>query len=138
MENGSLRIAVFSILLKKNYTASSSFPSDPQPSFGDLVNLGDSFSVRIRHCASGKVVTNSNYNAVTGTSMNEKIARQIWKFTRNSNGSYRIQSCLNMSHCLDLHNFDDSDGGNVSCAPMNGSTAQNWFIYKRRHSVFAV
>lgn len=114
-----------------NYTISSSVPSNPQPSFGNLVNLGDSFSARIRHCSSGKVITNSNYNAVLGTSMNEKIARQIWKFTRNSNGSYRIQSCLNINFCLDLHNFDDFDGGNVSCAPMNGSTAQNWFIYQR-------
>ncbi len=105
-------------------------PSTPQPSFGNLVNLGDSCSARIRHCASGKVVTNSNYNGVIGTAMNEKIARQIWKFTRNSNGSYKIQSCLNESFCLELHNFDDFDGGNVSCAPMNGSTAQNWFIYK--------
>lgn len=112
------------------YASDSPAPSNPQPSFGNLVNLGDSFSARIRHCASGKVVTNSNYNGVIGTSMNEKIARQIWKFTRNSNGSYKIQSCLNKSFCLELHNFDDFDGGNVSCAPMNGSTAQNWFIYK--------
>lgn len=109
---------------------SSPAPSNPQPSFGNLVNLGDSFSARIRHCASGKVVTNSNYNGVIGIAMNEKIPRQIWKFTRNSNGSYKIQSCLNESFCLELHNFDDFDGGNVSCAPMNGSTAQNWFIYK--------
>lgn len=110
--------------------SSSSGPSNPHPSFGNLVNLGDSFSARIRHCASGKVVTNSNYNAVIGASMHEKIARQIWKFTRNSDGSYRIQSCLNMNYCLELHNFNDFDGGNVSCAPMNGSTAQNWFIYQ--------
>ena len=112
-----------------NYSSAAS--SNPQPSIGKLVNSGDSFSARIRHCASGKVITNSNYNAVIGTSMNEKIARQIWKFTRNSNGSYRIQSCLNLDYCLELHNFDDFDGGNVSCAPMNGSTAQNWFIYQR-------
>lgn len=114
-----------------NYTVSSSVPSTPQDSPGNLINPGDSFSARIRHCASGKLITNSNYNAVLGTSMNEKIARQIWKFTRNSNGSYRIQSCLNINYCLDLHNFDDSDGGNVCCAPMNGSTAQNWFIYQK-------
>ena len=115
------------------YTASQPAPPAPapEPSFGNVVNFGDSFSARIRHCASGKVVTNSDYNAVIGTSMNGKIARQIWKFTRNSNGSYKIQSCLNMDYCLDLNNFDDSDGGNVKCALMNGSAAQNWFIYQK-------
>ncbi len=113
------------------YTVSQPAPPAPEPSFGNLVNFGDSFSARIRHCASGKVVTNSGYNAVIGSSENHKIARQIWKFTRNSNGSYKIQSCLNTDYCLDLNNFDDSNGGNVKCALMNGSTAQNWFIYQK-------
>lgn len=109
------------------YTNAFGFSLDKKISYGTTINLGENFSARIRNIQMNKVVTYSNGNAVIGASMNNKLARQIWKFSRNSNGSYRIKSCLNDT-CMELHNFGDFDGGNVTCIPANGSTAQNWFI----------
>ncbi len=94
----------------------------------ELVDLGDNFSARIRNVALDVLVTNFNGNVVIGKHYDYKIARQIWNFTRNSDGSYKIKSCLN-DYCMELHNFDDFDGGNITCIPANGSTAQDWFIY---------
>lgn len=117
------------IYVRPNY----SNPNPPEPealTAGTILNLGDYFSARIRNISMDKVITYSGGNAVIGTSMNNKIARQIWNFSRNNNGSYTIKTCLNDT-CMELHNFDDFDGGNVTCIPANGSTAQNWFIYQR-------
>ncbi len=100
-----------------------------------LVNLGDNFSARIRNAYLNVLVTNFNGNVVIGEHSNFKIARQIWKFSRNANGSYRIKSCLN-DNCMELHNFDDFDGGNIACIPENGSTAQNWFIYQNNEGLY--
>lgn len=94
----------------------------------ELVDLGDNFSARIRNVALDVLVTNFNGNVVIGKHYDYKIARQIWNFDRNSDGSYKIKSCLN-DYCMELHNFDDFDGGNITCIPDNGSTAQDWFIY---------
>lgn len=108
-------------------------PNPPEPealTAGTILNLGNSFSARIRNISMDKVITYSGGNAVIGTSMNNKIARQIWNFSRNNNGSYTIKTCLNDT-CMELHNFNNFDGGNVTCIPANGSTAQNWFIYQR-------
>lgn len=115
--------------------------SDETPSYWydnfEPENLGDNFSARIRNIELDVLATNSGGNAVIGKHYDYKIARQIWNFSRNSNGSYKIQSCLDNS-CMELHNFDDFDGGNVTCIPANGSTAQNWFIYKNSDGSYSL
>ena len=107
-------------------------PQEPETKYWyedlELVDLGDNFSARIRNVALDVLVTNFNGNVVIGKHYDYKIARQIWNFDRNSDGSYKIKSCLN-DYCMELHNFDDFDGGNITCIPDNGSTAQDWFIY---------
>ena len=100
-----------------------------------LVNLGDSFSARIRNVNLDVLLTNFEGNVVIGKHYYNKIARQIWKFSRNANGSYKIKSCLN-ENCMELHNFDDFDGGNIACISENGSTAQNWFIYQNNEGSY--
>lgn len=100
-----------------------------------LVNLGDNFSARIRNVNLDVLLTNFSGNVVIGKHYDYKIARQIWNFSKNSNGSYRIKSCLN-DNCMELHNFDDFDGGNIACIAENGSTAQNWFIYQNNEGSY--
>lgn len=114
------------IYLRPNY--SQSFPSKWYDSL-QLANLGDSFSARIKNINLDVLLTNFNGNVVIGKHYDYKIARQIWNFSRNSNGSYTIKSCLN-NNCIDLHNFDDFNGGNIECVQSNNSTAQHWFIYQ--------
>ena len=55
-------------------------------------------------------------------------AQQIWRFVRNSDGSYKIINCLD-STCLDVYNRDATSGVNVQTWSANDSTAQKWFIY---------
>lgn len=122
------------IYLRPNYSKPA-----PKKWYEDLslVNLGDSFSARIRNINSDVLLTNFRGNVVIGKHYDYKIARQIWNFRRNSNGSYTIKSALN-GNCIDLHNFDDFNGGNIECIGENGSTAQNWFIYQNKDGSYSL
>ena len=122
------------IYLRPNY-------SKPTPNkwYDDLslVNLGDNFTARIRNIDLDVLLTNFNGNVVIGKHYDYKIARQIWNFKRNSNGSYTIKSALN-DNCIDLHNFDDFNGGNIECIGENNSTAQHWFIYQNKDGSYSL
>ena len=114
-----------------NYNVSSSAPSNPQPSFGNIVNLGDSFSARIRHCSSGKLLTNwDNSNVYLDSAKSEYYAKQVWKFCRNGDGSYKITSSVT-DVSMDLDCAIDEDTTNIKLHPSYETTAQNWFIYQR-------
>ncbi len=114
-----------------NYSGDISAPSNPQDSMGELVNLGDSFSARIRHCSSGKYLTNwDNSNVYLDSAKSEYFAKQIWKFKRNSDGSYKIiSSTTDVS--MDLDCARDEDTTNIKLHPSYDTAAQNWFIYQR-------
>ncbi len=114
-----------------NYTASPAMPSNPQPSFGNLVNLGDSFSARIRHSSSGKLLTNwDNSNVYLDSAKSEYFAKQIWKFKRNGDGSYKITSPVT-DVSMDVDCARDEDTTNIKLHPSYDTAAQNWFIYQR-------
>ena len=124
----------------RNYLPGSSYtyeaelsvaPTNPQPSFGNLVNLGDSFSARIRQCSSGKYLTNwENSNVYLDSAKNEYFVKQIWKFHRNSDGSYKITSSVT-DVSMDLDCAIDEDTTNIKLHPSYDTAAQNWFIYQR-------
>lgn len=114
-----------------NYTASPSAPANPEPSFGSIVNLGDSFSARIRHSSSGKFLTNwDNSNVYLDSAKSEHFAKQIWRFKRNGDGSYKITSSVT-DVSMDLDCARDEDTTNIKLHPSYDTAAQNWFIYQR-------
>jgi hypothetical protein len=102
---------------------------------GTLVNLGDSFSARIANCSSGKLVTNAKGNVALYSHANDMLAEQIWNFTRNSDGSYKIISCLS-GEAIDLDNASDEDGTNIKMYGNYNSNAQDWFIYQRSDGTY--
>ena len=114
-----------------SYSADSFEPSNPPTPQGTLLNLGDSFSARIRNCSSGKLLTNwDNSNVYLDSEKSEYYAKQIWKFRRNSSGSYKIISST-ADVAMDLDCAKDEDGANVKLHVNYETEAQNWYIYQR-------
>ncbi len=97
---------------------------------GTLLDLGDSFSSRIQHVSTEKLLTNqNNENVYLDSFKNELFASQIWKFTKNEDGSYKIKSSI-MDKAFDVDNAKDEDGTNVKLYNNYSTVAQNWFIYQ--------
>ena len=115
-------------IVRPNYKTTSQTPTLDQ---GTLVNLGDSFSARIRNCSSGKLLTNANNsNVYLDSTKSENFAKQIWKFTRNSDGSYKIISSVT-NVAMDLDCAKDEDRANIKLNGNYDTKAQNYYILQR-------
>jgi len=91
------------------------------------INLGNSFDALILNKAAWiPVRTLSSTNVVTHPE--EWVTDELWRFTRQSDGSYQILNWKN-GLCLDADNFGTTDGTNIGSVASNNSTAQKWFIY---------
>lgn len=122
------------IYVRPNYNGTSTTPTLAQ---GTLVNLGNSFSARIKNCTSGKLLTGTAGNVMLDSHGNEKIATQIWKFNRNGDGSYKIISSVT-NEAIDLDRAADEDGSNIKILGSYDTTAQNWFIYQRSDGTYYI
>ena len=91
------------------------------------VNIGEYFFARITGSASGKDITLSSSSAVVSTTT--RNGSQIWRFTRNSDGSYRIENTSN-GNSLWVEGDSGSALANVKTAAATSSNAQAWFIYQ--------
>ena len=90
-------------------------------------NLGDSFDALILNKAAWiPIRTLSSTNVVTHPE--EWVTDELWRFTRQLDGSYQILNWKN-GLCLDANNFGTTDGTNIGSVASNNSTAQKWFIY---------
>ncbi len=90
------------------------------------VNLGDSFYANIRQKATGLYLTDRDYNVFAAEATNG--ADQLWRFTRNTNGSYTIG--IEASGCnMDVAGGNYNNGTNIQTYPGNNSLAQKFFIY---------
>ena len=121
-------------IVRPNYKTTSQTPTLAQ---GTLVNLGNSFSARIKNCTSGKLLTGTAGNVMLDSHGNEKIATQIWKFNRNGDGSYKIISSVT-NEAIDLDRAADEDGSNIKILGSYNTTAQNWFIYQRSDGTYYI
>lgn len=89
-------------------------------------DIGDNFNAEIENIGSGKVLTASGSDVRSNASV--KSDSQDWKFTRNPDGSYCIQSKSTGKYL----NCQDASGvkkSNVNIAQKNNSNAQKWDIY---------
>ncbi len=105
--------------------------------FSKYENLGDSFSARIRNAASDMLLTDEGDNIVQYSHSNHKIGNQIWKFTRNSDGSYSIVSNVK-NKCFDVHASIDADGTNVHLWQNNHISGQKWYIHKTSDGAYCL
>ncbi len=94
------------------------------------VNLGNEFSAIVLNTKCWKPIqnTNSNNRITLTTEKRENYDKTLWKFKRNSNGSYTIQSYYD-GQLLDSEGFSDVNGGAVISCVANGGTNQQWYIY---------
>ena len=101
------------------------YPFDSEP---DYVNLGDSFYAFIINTAMWKHLTvEPSINVTIRSEKAAKCPDQVYKFERQSDGSYKIISTAN-GWCLDVNGASSASGANVSVCGSNDSTAQRWYI----------
>ena len=89
-------------------------------------DLGDTFYAKISY-RSGKNLSLSDTNVIIYPD-SEKPA-QVWQFTRQSNGSYKIVNAKN-SLSLTAAGSAKTPGTNVELGVGDGSAGQSWFLYK--------
>ena len=90
------------------------------------VNLGNDFKANISFSSKNLSLSGDNVILYTPSS----APAQIWRFIRQSDGSYKIVNTKN-NKCLDANGATDNAGANVSLYNDNGSRAQRWFIYSK-------
>ena len=98
---------------------------------GNSINLGSDFYAQIGNACSNKVLTHCSFSNYTNVYMgnNTNSNSQIFRFVRQSDGSYIIKSRKNSNYCLDVYNNGFKSGTNVGVYPDNGTNAQKWKIY---------
>ncbi len=90
------------------------------------VDLGADFYAKIT-ASSGKNLSLSGTNVIIyGAS---SAPAQVWRFARNTDGSYRIIN-QKTGDCLDVYGAIGTSETNVQIYQGNDSAAQKWFIYK--------
>ena len=92
------------------------------------VNLGDQFYAYIRHIKTDRYLANQLDN-IAGEEYSGN-SKQIWHFTRTSNGSYSIENVYNGSY-IDVYGASTTGGGNVYACPSGylDIPNQRFYIY---------
>jgi hypothetical protein len=91
------------------------------------VDLGDSFTARIKHKASGKSVAVGDFDNVVLQSVNN-YKEQGWQFTKNSDGSYTISSLSDTSKVLDVSGATDANNTNIIIYKSHDASNQKFYI----------
>ena len=95
------------------------------------VALGTDFYAYIHNSQSNRVLTSTTaVNAVWGNvtvQPYQATKRQLWRFSRNSDGSYTIFSAYG-GGCLDVGNADKNNGANLTVNTSTGHAAQKFYI----------
>lgn len=101
-----------------------------EPLYAGFENLGDKFYASIRSCQ-GTYVTNDAVNVTAGKLKNTEAEslKQIWKFTRQKDGSYKITS-VSDKNALYVKGASGMNGTNIIPYADKESKGQNWYIYK--------
>ena len=91
------------------------------------VNLGNSFKARINVSTATLNLSLSDSDVISYTPSDADA--QIWKFDRQSNGTYKITNTKN-GQVLTLAGSSKSAGAKGQIAKSNDSNAQRWYIYE--------
>lgn len=97
-------------------------------------NLGDDFYARIRYLATGHPISNVNNNVQLGGT---GTLEEIWRFVRDSNGSYKIISAFN-GQFMDVQGNSTDNFANIGCSPDNGGQANQRFYIQRSNSGYII
>ena len=91
-------------------------------------NLGNDFTAPILNMKSWITLQNDE-NSNVSLQQETGIARDLWRFKRQSDGSYIICSCYD-GKCFDLQNWSHENGANVQVYSETGCDAQRWYLYE--------
>ena len=94
---------------------------------GTPANLGDDFYAPILNKEHWKIIENNN--SIVQTADESGSANQLWRFQRQSDGSYKISNCLD-GRCLDVANASSEPYAAVWVVDSNDTDAQRWYIYE--------
>lgn len=89
-------------------------------------NLGDEFNATIDLVSANLSLGVSGTNVIT---TNTSSGSKVWKFKRNSDGTYTIVHAFT-GKVLDVYGSSYESGANVQIYEANGSSAQSFFIHK--------
>ena len=97
---------------------------------GDYIpyDLGDEFYAQIRCQGTNLYVTNKCGNVAGSTATADDS--QIWKFTRQSNGAYAIQSTLDGSYIDVEHSHDANETNFIAWNEYTGNRNQQFYFYE--------
>ena len=95
--------------------------------YGNELNLGEHFYARIQNNKSQTFLTEVDGDVQGYHDL--KNNSQIWEFTRNGNGSYRIQS-VDTGEYMQIDREPDEDGTNIICREESNNARSDWFIYQ--------
>ena len=92
-----------------------------------FVDLGADFYAPILNKEHWKIIESNNDNVQTADENGK--ANQVWRFQRQSDGSYKISNCLD-GRCLDVADASSEAGAKVWLVDSNDTDAQRWYIYE--------
>lgn len=92
------------------------------------VNLGNDFTATFLNKKSWIPLINDEKGNVS-LQKETGISRNLWRFKRQTDGSYIISSCYD-GKCFDLQDWSHNDGTNVQAYSENGYDAQRWYFYE--------
>lgn len=93
------------------------------------VNIGRSFSAKIKNQTDGFYLTNVGGN-VTAEGFEHNGSSQLWDFQLQSDGSYTITNCADRS-CISVENYDNAgDGANLQTAVSDNGNSQKYYLYE--------
>lgn len=97
------------------------------------LDVGSDFKAMILNVNSKYLLTDEDYNAFFTKPTD--TTNQFWYFSRNSNGSYTIET-PSRKFALDVSNADTWNGTNVQLYKKNGTLAQQWFLCQAENGVY--
>lgn len=89
-------------------------------------NPGNDFYAYIIHTAVWRPIENADGNVQMGNN-DTNMPKQIWRFQRNNDNSYKIQNCFD-DKCMDNSNALTEPRNNVITYQDNGTDAQHWYL----------
>ena len=95
----------------------------------DPLDLGECFIAEITQESSGKpLVPNAKGTIVLGDSQNKDKSARWWRFTRNSDRTYSVQSIYNQQF-LCVSNKSNENGAGIKTISWNGDKVHDWKIF---------
>ncbi len=97
------------------------------------LDVGSDFKAMILNVDSKYLLTDEDYNAFFTKPTD--TTNQFWYFSRNSNGSYTIET-NSRKYALDVSGGNTADGTNIQLYEKNDTLSQQWFLCQAENGMY--